>query len=248
MIKKEEEGIILRRIDDAVRQCDLKNAPEFVGFITGSPTAYAVRSAEKSGVKYMLFGGHELAERVYFGAFPDYCEPCGDDFPIIKLKIINKGAKPFTHRDILGALMSLGIERDTVGDILTDGVFAAVFVSKTVAKHIILNLCKVASVGVTVAEDQSDALPTAENPVEGTVTVASQRLDCIVSALAGLSRAASEEVITHGEVSVNGIAALKTTYAVKNGDTVTVRHVGRFVIDSLTDKTKKGRLVVKYRK
>lgn len=243
-----ELKILEARISDSIYKANDRNAPGFVGFLSASGTLLAVETAKREKAKYMLFGGYDGAERVFFGAFPDWCEPEGHYFPIVKLRIKNRSDKVLTHRDVLGAFMSAGIERDTIGDILTNGKDLVAFVFEGIAGHIIAFVDKIASAGVEIVRDDTDYLPVPLNFEEMSGTVASLRLDCVVAELSNCSRNRSTELIEGGLVSVNGIEAVKLTREICDGDTVTIRRVGKFIIDDTNSVTKKGRVALKYRK
>lgn len=243
-----EREILEARLFDAISVCNKRSIPKFVGFLDASGAALAVAVAKKEKAKYMLYGGYTHAERMYFGVFPDWCEPDASYFPFVKLKIINKSARRLEHRDILGALMSAGIERDTVGDILPEERQAFVFISQTVADHVLNEITKIASSGVEIVVDDTLYVPQQNGFIEGTDTVASARIDCIVSALGNCSRNIASEYIVSGLVSLNGLEVQKVTKEVTAGDVLTVRKKGKFIIDSVNDLTKKGRIVLKYRK
>ena len=91
-------------------------------------------------------------------------------------------------------------------------------------------------------------LPEAGKLCEFSATVSSERLDCVVSVLIGASRKAACEKIEESMVSLNSVLVQKTTLKVKSGDVVTVRSKGKCIIDSLEEKTKKDRLVLRYKK
>ncbi len=243
-----ELKILEARIVDSIRQADNRNAPRFVGFLDASGALSATNIAEHEKAKFVLFGGFDGAERVFFGVFPEWCEPDEGEFPIAKLRIRNRSDRALSHRDVLGALMSAGIERDTVGDILCNGQDPVVFVSQGVAPHIIGFVDKIASAGVEIVRDESDYLPVSDSFEELSGTVASLRLDCVVAEIANCSRNRSAELIEGGLVAVNGLEVTKITSEIGNGDTVTVRRVGKFVIDDTGKVTKKGRIALKYRK
>ena len=243
-----EKEYLKARLFDSIRQVLNRNVPKFVGFLDEWGAAVGVQAAKNSRVRYMLYGGYEGAERVFFGAFPDWCEPLPEQFPVVKLKIVNKGNRILSHRDILGALMSQGIERDTVGDILLNEKNSIAFVSATVAEHIIANVSKIADCGVEIMVDESDYLPWSNSFTELTDTVASLRIDCAVAAIAGVSRGKATEFIESGMVAVNGLEMIKVSREISVGDVLTIRKKGRFIIDNAEDVTKKGRIVLKYRK
>lgn len=247
MDSKEKE-FLEARLFDAVRQCEVRDIPRYVGFLDSAGAAVAVNAADRSKVGYLLFGGYEDAERVCFGVFPDRLEPSCDGFPIVKLKILNKSGAKLRHGDFLGALMALGIERDTVGDILVGEKTSFVFVIESVAEFIVSQLLKIGSCGVEVSVDTTDELPQSAGFAEMSDTVASKRLDCVVAALASCSRGQAAELIDSGLVAVNGLEVTKVTKEVYEKDVIAVRRKGKFAIDEISNVTKKGRLVLKYRK
>lgn len=244
----EDRSIINARIDDAAKRCLLRCRPEFVGFIDKASAVFAVSAAGRAGCGYMLYGGYPEAERCFFGAFPPVITPDRSYFPVDCIKILNKSKRKLSHRDILGALMSLGIERDTVGDILTGDGTAVVFVCRSITDFVLSNLTKIASCGVDVSVDNESELPFAPEFEEHTDTVASARLDCIVASAANTSRGKAAELIGAGLVSLNGLEAVKTDKSVFEGDILAIRHVGKFAVDSLSDISRKGRVIFRYRK
>lgn len=247
MTDKERE-ITEARIRDALKQCEQRSVPKFVGFLDASGAAAAVSVSKGSTVRTVLYGGYDSAERVCFGAFPDWSEIDLTQFPITRLRVINRSDRRLSHRDILGALMSAGIERDTVGDIITSGEYPIIFVRSSVAEHIKAHIDRIASAGVSIVEDTSDEICVIRETESKSGTVASMRLDCVVAELADCSRAKALELINGRAVALCGIEAQKCTAEVGQGDTVTVRHVGKFVIDQCDRVTKKGRIALIYRK
>lgn len=236
------------RIVDAIKQCEAKQIPKFVGFLDEAFCAKAVEVAQKAKANYMLYGGYGDATRQFFGVFPDWCEPRPEHFPIVRLKINNKSSSKLSHRDILGSLMALGIERDTVGDILPLEKTATVFVNESIADFIISQVFKISSSGVVIERDDSVAIQIETKFLEKSETIASNRLDCVIAVLTNTSRGKALEMIESGIVSVDGVETLKPTKFLCEGCKVTVRKLGKFVIDGISDTTKKGRIVLKYRK
>lgn len=243
-----QRKILEARINDAIIRAEQRNAPQFVGFLDSSGVASAVGMCKASKAQFMFFGGYHDAERQFFGAFPDWCEPDNQAFPITRLKVNNKSDRGFTHRDVLGALMSAGIERDTVGDIIITEKDAIVFVSNGIAKHIVSHIQKIASAGVEITVDDSIVIEVTPKFSEHSGTVASLRLDCVVAELANCSRRKAAELIEGGFVAVSGFEVLKLTAEIKVNDTVSIRKCGKFAVDECDRVTKKGRISLKYRK
>ena len=244
----EELKLLRARLFDAVQCASLRSIPKFVGFLNAAEALEALKVARETGAKWLLFGGYEDAERNVFGVFPDWAEPEKSAFPIKRIRIINKGFKQIEHRDILGTLMSLGIERGTVGDIITDGKDSVVFVLESVAGHILASVDKIGGNGVQLKTDDADFIPISQGFSELSTTVASLRLDCVVSAVCSVSRSKALELISLGMVSVGGILKEKPTAEISEGDTLSVRKSGKFIIDNASARSKKGRVILNYRK
>ncbi|MBQ8267013.1 MAG: hypothetical protein IJZ21_01335 [Clostridia bacterium] len=233
------------RIDDLKSLCEKTNLPKFIGFLTAEEAAVAIKQF-KAGDKYNLSGGYDNAERVMLGIMPDWCnEP---NFPIKAISFTYRECDVISHRDFLGALMALGITRETVGDILIEKGRAVAFVAEDVAKFVLSQIGKVGNVGVMLTEGFAEPLPNASKKQSFSVTVASNRLDCVVAALCGMSRTQSTEKIADGCVSVNSICVTKPTANISANDKVTVRQRGKFEITSCDEYSKKGRIILKYDK
>lgn len=243
-----ETEIIVPRVRDAARLCEISGIPKFVGFLTPVEAAVAVSAAAKSGYKYEIFGGYEGAERVFFGVFPQWCAEKQQFYPIKAVTFAYRRQDKLSHRDFLGSLMSLGIKRESVGDILTEEGRAVAFLSAEILKCVLTGIEKVGSVGVTVTEGYTMPLPGGSSAKEITETVASLRLDAVVAALIGTSRAKAAELIEQKLVSVNSVVSEKGVKMVRSGDIITVRGKGRFIIDSAEDKTRKDRTIIKVKK
>lgn len=232
------------RIDDLKDLCDKSNSPKFMGFLTAEEAAVAVKKLVV--VKHMFFGGYDGAERVMLGILPDWCEE--PSFPLKAITFTYRECDTLSHRDFLGALIALGISRETVGDILIENGRAVAFVADDVFKFVFSQIDKVGNVGVTLTEGFAEPLPALSQKQSFSVTVASPRLDCVVASLCRISRARAVEKIADGLVLVNSISTIKPTVSIKANDKVTVRKKGKFEITSCDQHAKKGRIILKYDK
>lgn len=122
------------------------------------------------------------------------------------------------------------------------------FVADEIKKFVITQISKIGNVGVTAKEGYDLPLPEDDRLAEFSATAASDRLDCVIAAVCGVSRAKACEKIESGAVTVNSAPALKQTKTVCGGDVISVRGNGRFILDSLEDRTKKNRLIIKYKR
>ncbi len=243
-----EQSLIASRVKDSIKICNNASIPKFVGFLRPEETAVASAAAQNGGVKFSFFGGHENAERVFFGAFPDWCEEEKEFFPITSLTFTYRKVDTLSHRDFLGSFMALGITRETVGDILIEEGRAVAFFTKEVAPYVKEQITKIGKIGVQIEEGFSGELPGSSRLTEASDTVASARLDCVVSALAGISRSAAAQYIEQKMVTVNSLCIEKTTTVIKANDKIGIRTKGKFIIDSVDEKTKKGRLIIRFKK
>lgn len=199
----------------------------------------AEQDAAKSAGACVFFGGYEGAERrvaVYGGE--------EEDAPIVCLRIAPrqpKFAEELTHRDLLGALMALGLRRSMFGDLLRaeDGWY--LFCLRERAAFVAENMTEARHTSLNTAEAQE--LPAAAALPEPTsVVVASERMDALVSAVWKLSRGESQRLFLQKLIFVNGSVCENTSAHPRAGDAVTVRGTGRFLYEGIERETKKGRL------
>ncbi|HHW46785.1 MAG TPA: hypothetical protein GXX17_07785 [Clostridiales bacterium] len=243
-----QTGFIQRRVEDAVRLCQKHDACRFLGFLDSAEIIEAKRTVEKYKVKHRFFAGYPDGERMVLGVFPDWCEPEDSLFPISPITAVFRKGEMLSHRDFLGALMSLGIERETVGDILPGDGFAVFFVLKDISPFILTQLDMVGKTGVKLSEGLPMGLPLGQGFLEISKSIASERLDCVVAALCNTGRSKAAELIKTGLVSVNSLPAEKLTKQVSSGDKISIRGKGKYLIQSVDDRSKRGRIILKARK
>jgi len=204
-------------------------------------------------IPYMTFGGYAYSERQMAAFLPDafslYMEESEiqDLYPIqiVKISPVHaKFAEELGHRDYLGALLNLGIERSKLGDILVQDISAYVFVNESLANFIENELVKVKHTVVLpqiVASAEFIYEPRFEI-IKG--TVASVRLDSLLSLAYNSSRSKLTGLIEGARVYVNGKLITSNAYHVKNDDIISVRGMGRFQFKQIVSETKKGRYYV----
>jgi RNA-binding protein YlmH len=192
-------------------------------------------------------GGSPLCERkmIRFGLE----EELGFQMPypiscLTVLPLTPKFAEHLTHRDFLGAIMNLGIERDTVGDIFVQEKSAVLFCQEQVASYLTENLEKVRHTNVKCT--LSEVPENLQTPVleRVSLSVASPRIDGVISKLYHLARSQSLELFRAGRVFVNGRLTENNSYTLKSNDSVTVRGFGKFLYLVEEGETRKGKLRV----
>ena len=243
-----EDGVLCARAEDAVRLSDLRNVPCFLPFLDQRQQVLVkavFHRLHADNVRF--FGGYPDCERAMVGCFPSWA---GEDesFPITTLVFRYRAQTKLTHRDILGTVMSCGVKRDKIGDILCGDGFSVAFVDESIAPFLQESIDRVAGEGVTVEIGYDGELPCAHEYQEIRTTVASPRLDCAVKALLGVSRETAAARITAGTVSLNHVVCTDLSAHVSAGDCVSIAGSGRFWVDAVEQPTKKGRLVFKARK
>ncbi len=241
-----DEKFFVARVEDTLRQSLNTNKPKFLGFLTESETGKAIEILKSKGAKYSLFGGFSEADRVMLCCEPDWCEEI--EFPIVPLTATFREQDILTHRDILGALMGLGIKRESVGDILVEKGRAVFFISEDIKKFVLTQFTMAGRVGLKLSVGVTLPLPALSQKVSFRETVSSCRLDCIVSALIKCSRNKAAELISEGLVSINSAMCSKPTRTIVSGDRITVRGKGKFTVDACDDVSRKGRTVLEYSK
>ena len=219
-----------------------------VGFLSSEELAVAETIAKKYNCKVCFFGGYQDAERRIFGAFPDWCDNLEKLFPIKALTFTYRKGDTLSHRNFLGTFMSLGIARETVGDILVGEGRAVAFFSEEIANYVKTQVGKVSNIGVSIEEGFSFPLPGMSGFEDFTDTISSTRLDCVVASLAKCSRNHAVELIEGKLVSLNSVCCEKTVKSVVSGDRVTIRGRGKFTIESVNMRSKKDRVILKAKK
>ena len=241
-----DSELLLSRAADVVYQCNKAGAARFLGFLSPEQIA-AVKPALKNQ-NHCFNGGYTGAQRCFLAVYPEWEQSENLEFPITPLTFIFRKENTLAHRDFLGALLALGIKRETVGDILIEKGRAVAFISSDVADFVKNQITAVGKTGVTVSMGLLGELPPVSEKVRQSSTVASSRIDCIIAALTNMSRTAAASAIIEGRVSVNSFTVTKLTQTVNSGDVITVRSYGKFNILSLNGVTKKGRTVLVFQK
>lgn len=192
-----------------------------------------------------FFGGYGGAERTRLFIYPEYYEFADICDCIRAVEIRGSGYETLRHSSFLGALTSLGIDRAKMGDIVIRDCSAILFADEKITGFLLSDPAPLTRVGRdTVKISEFKVSEDFENQREYKDifdTVASPRLDCVVSALTNLSREKAKSLIISGQVMINHIPAERTDTAVNAADVVTVRSYGKFRIESLSDRTKKDR-------
>lgn len=251
--------LLAARIDDCLRQAD---RGELVcgNFLTPSEVSCAeiILRSRRATDRAFFFGGYEGAERRRIIVLPSYLDDMdGEPYEkatlyfadelgncIRAVKIKGSGYRVLTHRDYLGSVLSLGIERSSVGDIVVQSDFEAVlFCTDKILGFLLSSLDKIASDKVSAEEytlPEDFAVP--KNVAVIRDTVASKRFDCVIGALTDLSREKAQNLINSGMCEIGHLPEIRVDRQIKENDIISVRGYGKFRIVSFDGETKRHRL------
>ena len=243
-----EEALFRKRLKELADKAYNHGQYFFTGFLSmGELDIYYQMESELSYVTVTAYGGTNDCERVML-RFGDG-ELCGydEEFPIVCIEISpvsEKFGETLTHRDYLGALMNLGIERSTFGDIVIKDKCAFLFCSEKMAPYIMDNLNKVRHTIVLCRQTEQIPESTVARVERKTVQVSAERADSVIAKAYNLSRSESVELFRGRRVFVNGRLNENNSGQLKAGDKVTVRGYGRFQYGGVSGETRKGKLSV----
>jgi len=248
MLKEDE--ILLNYIEDKKRQCEEQYMLTSTAFL--DIRQLAVAEGELRYTKHLSWGGYEDAERRVVVFLPDYADENAplseEDDPLELLRVsIPKGGKKLSHRDYLGSVLSLGIDRNVTGDIIVRDDGADIVILKSIAEYLLANYSAAGHTHLSC-----EVLPVSEidlgsiKTVMKRDTVASMRLDNIVSSVFPMSRGKAQEAIGSGIVFVNNIQCTKPDRQVDCGDKIVLRGKGKAIVKECGSPTKKGRTPVTY--
>jgi RNA-binding protein YlmH len=206
-------------------------------------------AAHYPSVRIDVSGAFPHAERVKVAfAAQDYRGNISYDMTALLIKW-DKRFYHLLHKDVLGALLALGCEREVIGDIVFVEEGAQVVVNGVTADFFIANLTQVGAAGVEIEKIPLDELKQKEEKIkEVRATVAALRLDAVAAAGYGVSRSHMAEEIKAQRVKVNWKEAKNAAQAITVGDVISFRGRGRLEITQINGLTKKGRTSVVLRR
>lgn len=243
-----EQELCKKRLLDLSRQANRKGIVLFSDFLNLNELNIYHQSEKLFETRTESFGGVPFAERQMIAFLPDalYYDW---EYPITALKIVPaypKFAEQLGHRDILGSIMQLGVDRSKLGDIIVGKGEYYLLCEESIAGYFMEHLEKIRHTLVTFTEcDPSDLKVTQEfERKEGIIT--SNRLDAVLACVYKLSRSQASELIRQDKVFINGRLTQNPTAACHADDIVSARGFGRFVYREEYGETGKGRLKIRY--
>lgn len=229
-----------RHFADLARRAAHRYEMQFTRFLDPSQEREAEQAAREEGITLFLFGGYEDAERRMACFTPTDEEPT--DWPLLTVKAEwNEKYGSVEHRDLLGAVMALGLTRESFGDILIDAGRAFLFATEEAGSYLLANLDSAGRTKLKLSTSVSlDELPEPKG-VMVRDTVLNMRLDALLAGAFSLGRAEAKQLIDRGLVRVNHVEELRAGYRLKENDLVSARGKGRFRVMEEQGQTRKGR-------
>ena len=245
------EKQLFSRLKSMGELCEKHCRPYYSDFLNELQISQSLEWLKRNGVShYAFWGGYENAERLMIAVYPEYLCPMNSEFPIECISICYRSVDKITHRDILGALMSYGIKREAVGDIVIGKGLASFFVKSELSDYVTGQISGIGRVGVQLTEKTVDFESITQEFEEIECTVSSLRLDGVLSAALKLSRSKTQALIESGLVVKNSLLTYNADSKISDGDKISVRRYGKIIVEASGEITRKGKnkiIIKKYK-
>lgn len=239
----DDDKFLIRHILDLAKQSEASRRPRYSAFLDERQQALCVSALKAERIKfYRLYGGYENADRAILIFNPENYD-ISDSIPIVPVVFNYREKDELSHRDFLGSIMSMMIKREMLGDILVNSKRSTVFVHEN-ALSTVCEINKIGRVGVSVSFDFSaDDIPL-QKFEQIKSTVASLRLDAVVSSALRLSRDKSSELIKSHGVILNRAMTYNPSARVDEGDKFSIKGFGKFILFEVGGNSKKDRIFI----
>ncbi|MBQ2897899.1 MAG: hypothetical protein IJE46_06245 [Clostridia bacterium] len=239
---EKEDKILVSHLLDLDLKASARGFTASSGFLDLNRKSMIDEARKYFNCTLCFFGGYEDAERkaVYFlpdeNSLPDY-----SDLAVLTSKTLS----PVSHRDVLGSLMSLGIDRSLVGDILISPSQVQIMIKKEISQFIVQNFLRAGKVHLSFEiSDISNIQESEKRTKEISGTIKSLRLDSVLSLAFSISRTASKDFILASKVFVNDKCITKSDFALKEGDKLTLRGKGKAFLKEIGSLSRKERIFI----
>ena len=242
-----EDRMLLAKLWDKINAGIRKNIPANTYFLSPRELEMArFLFGEPEGL--YAFGGYSDAERKMLIFLPEYLEESAlyeEDSPCVCLRAEFYQGDTLSHRDFLGALMGAGIGRETVGDICVGKEHCDFFVTQEIAPYILQNFLSAGRAKLSLRQIRlCDAEIPQPEVKEIKDTMASLRLDSVISSGFRIGRSLAAQYVTAGKAAIDGLPCEKADKTVSEGSCISVRGLGKIKLYSVNGQTKKGRISV----
>jgi len=251
------DKLLVARIQDKIKEALRNYVITGLGFLAPGEKSEIESQTDFNICEHHFFGGYEDAERVFLFIQPqdsyfERDEIYSHYIHLLRFSSYQEGHE-LGHRDYLGSLMGAGLKREAIGDILIykdiKMQYADILLSAGVTSAVFSGL---SAVGRTKVHIEELPLSYLHVPVKAfrelSDTVMSLRLDAVLSAAFNLSRADTKSAVERGLVKRNDLEELSPGRSVAEGDIISLRGYGKFILDQIEGETKKGRIKIKIKR
>ncbi len=242
-----EDRLLLAKLWDKINAGIRKNIPANTCFLSPREQEMA-RFLFGSAPELLFFGGYGEAERKMLVYLPEYLDEGSlmeENSPVVCLHAEFFQGDSLSHRDFLGALMGAGIARETVGDICVGKGFCDFFVTEEIAPYILQSFLGAGRTRVHMSRIPLCAASIPEPEVkEIRDTLASLRLDSVISSGFRIGRTLASQYVSAGKAAIDGLPCDKPDKTVAQGAKISVRGLGKIRLTSINGRTKKDRISV----
>ena len=245
-----DERTVLARVLDRMERTESRAVPCATQFLSPAQRAAAEPLLAACGhPKHLFFGGYPAAERTLCAFLPEWLEEedwiGGEDNPVGAILCTFPQGAGLTHRDLLGGLMGIGLTREKIGDLLVFDGSAQIIALKEAIPIILSQFDQAGRYRLQLREIPLTALTPAPAQVKLVKdTVASLRLDAVMSSGFSIARGKAADLIGSGRVSLNHRECTKTDRTVAEGDILTCRGLGKCILKTVGGSSKKGRIMI----
>ena len=242
-----EDRVLLAKLWDKINAGIRRNIPANTCFLSPRELEMArYLFGDEPGLT--SFGGYGDAERKMLCYLPDYLEESSlyeEDSPLVCLRATYFEGDDLSHRDFLGSLMGAGIGRETVGDICVGKGICDFFVTAEIAPYVLQNFISAGRTKLRITQiPLADAQIPEPEVKEIRDTLASLRLDSVISSGFRIGRSLAAQYVSAGKAAIDGLPCEKPDKAVTEGCKISVRGLGKIKLHSVNGRTKKDRISI----
>ena len=242
-----EDRVLLAKLWDKINAGIRRNIPANTCFLSPRELEMArYLFGDEPGLT--SFGGYGDAERKMLVYLPDYLEESSlyeEDSPLVCLRATYFEGDDLSHRDFLGSLMGAGIGRETVGDICVGKGICDFFVTAEIAPYVLQNFISAGRTKLRITQiPLADAQIPEPEVKEIRDTLASLRLDSVISSGFRIGRSLAAQYVSAGKAAIDGLPCEKPDKVVSEGCKISVRGLGKIKLHSVNGRTKKDRISI----
>lgn len=242
---RREEQAFIKQVEEWVGECQSQYAPVLTDFL--DPRQQFIVEAiagQYDDVRFSFEGGYQEAERKRCMIYPTYFTPTSDEYEVTLFEVrYPVKFATLSHGQILGSMMGLGISRDLIGDIISDGERWQFLCETSMATYLQQQLTRVGKVGIHLEEaNYTQLIVPVDHWTITTTTVSSLRCDTIISTVFNISRQRAKELVESGKVKVNWAEEVRPDFMIEILDIISIRGYGRIQVRKIEGRTKKDKI------